>query len=243
MFKALNGFKGVKKSSDGLDFISLTSMASKFANTGLGRAVLPKPLSDLISTMNSLNGDAKILADRMNDPINGPLIPFCTKGYTFDGGRISFCASVVKDCLLILAGGTGLATLAQTLSTQPDQMFMFMTEVLIPLINQLALEGHTLFKVNLDRALSIIVGPHLNTDNIMNMSSDTFVAMIGQSTAAPQAAPLKTLHNCRCTCRSDQIGGAKKTELQAMCRHLGLPCYGTKAVLVHRLATMTGRAW
>ena len=213
-------------------FLSISGLGA-IANSGLGRAVLPKAITDLLITLEGLQGEAKILSDRMSDPVNGPLLPFCTTQWSFDTSRISFCVAVAKDSMLLLAGGTGIATLAQTLASQPDQMYMFLREVLLPTINQLAAEGHGLFKQNMDRALGIILGAGINTDYIMGLDLEGFLGLIGSRLRGKTVQP--TLHNCRCNCT--QQGGSKytKVELQNVCRQLGLSCRGTKAVLMDRI--------
>ena len=151
----------------GLDKIGL-SIAKNVTDT-----VLPESLAHMIQDLMSMGLEMEEMRSKLINPITGPLLPFCTSHLSFNLDRIEFCTQVTKDIMLIAAGGTGLATLAETLISSPDQVFGVMTEVFIPVLNDLRDEGKHVFKDNLDKALIALI--NINTDILSGMTLDQFI--------------------------------------------------------------------
>uniref|UniRef100_A0A6C0J8I0 SAP domain-containing protein n=1 Tax=viral metagenome TaxID=1070528 RepID=A0A6C0J8I0_9ZZZZ len=206
----------------------MTNMAENMA-TNMAVAVLPKKLGDLIKEMKELQGETQELSDRLLDPVHGPLLPFCLAD---SGGRVLFCTDVTRDIILIAAGGTGFATLAETIIMQPDMVFMFLVEAVIPIIDDMASEGKDMYKNNLDKAFDYLL--KLKLDDIKNMTSEQFMShIIG-------------LHEEHVdTIQTGGGGGGKNNklsikkfnELKELCKKYKLKCSGTKKILLKTLNT------
>jgi hypothetical protein len=143
---------------------SPTGIISKVA-----QATLPEPIAKLIKDFSDMSDETKILSNRLLSPISGPILPFCIK----KSDRILFCAEVTKDIILIAAGGAGLVSLATTIALNPEMIYYFMTEAIIPTINEMYEEGHTVFKENLEKVFQKLL--NLNLKEISEMESQEFV--------------------------------------------------------------------
>lgn len=223
-------------------------MAAKVATT-VGNAVLPERLANMINELAEMSAETEALRDKLLNPIQGPLLPFCTKNYSFDIDRIMFCSQVTKDIIAISAGGTGIATLAMTLLDSPDQVFGFFTEAFIPVLDELKAEGKDFYKSNIDRALMRLM--NVNTDIMKSMSLDQFLALVmdggvqQQITAqTPATESTVTRTNCSCTCPAQaQVGGRvdmiyqlSYRELQKCAKELGISAKGSKEQLRARIS-------
>lgn len=196
------------------------SVLSKLS-TGFAHAVLPKKFSTFVDNLVAMGNDGEELRDKLLDPVNGPLIPYCTKQYSFDTNRLMFCSSVTRDVIMISADGIGIETLAETLISSPDQVFSFLTEAIIPTLDSMADDGKPSFKNNMDAALQFLVG--LSTDDLSNMTLDQFLAVIANNNKKQTGG--SSSKDTLCTLK----------ELKILAKYFGLPTYGTKSQLLNRI--------
>ena len=233
--------------------------------TSVAQATLPKEASDFVTNLVEMGTEGEELRNRLLNPITGPLLPFCTTGMTFEIGRIMFCEQITSDVILIAAGGTGLAALAETLISSPGQVFAFFTEAFIPVLDDMAKDGKDAFKNNIDYALNKLIG--INTDVMKGMTLTQFLTRVTQGTEIVQEHALtgtrnnlsNQLHGCVCNCPSkaskaskalptgQQIGGSREVllskkrgsltlpELKALARDLSLLVSGNKKELYDRI--------
>ena len=197
----------------------------------LATEVLPEPLKTMVNDLQSMRSEALELRDKLIDPIHGQLIPFCSSKMTFEPIRMTFCSQIVKDLVLIAAGGTGFATIVSTLTSAPDQIFALFTEAFIPALNELVTEGKTTFKTNMDAVLMKLI--NINTNQMLDMQLDAFILHV-ETTLASSAAKLVGM-NGGALDREQTITEIPIAHLKKLAREYGLSDKGTKQVLVKRL--------
>jgi hypothetical protein len=149
-------------------------MAAAMA-TKLSDVVLPEKMANMVKELAEMGVETEAIRNKLMSPLSGPLLPFCTKGYTFNLDRMMFCGQITKDIIGIAAGGAGLATLGITLLTAPDQVYAFFTEAFIPVLDELKAEGKVTFKKNMDKALVMLIG--IDTDTMNGITLDQFMEL------------------------------------------------------------------
>jgi hypothetical protein len=218
--------------------------------TKVSAAILPEKMASLISEIAQMRAETEEIRNKLMDPIRGPIIPFCTKGYTFDVDRIMFCTQVVTDIIEIAAGGVGLGSLASTIISSPEQSYGFFNEAFIPVLDEMAKDGHTTYKRNIDRALTTLI--NLDTTMLKRISYEEFKTHISgddiQRVLITQSSPSTNdmYTQCTCTCQ-DQIGGTyghrhlggsryTASQLRDISKRLGLPATGNKRRIADRIS-------
>lgn len=216
--------------------------------TKVSSAILPEKMANFISQIAQMRAETEEIRNRLMDPIRGPVIPFCTKGYTFDVDRLMFCTQVVSDIIEIAAGGAGLGSLASTIINSPEQSYGFFNEAFIPVLDDMARDGHTTYKENIDRALTYLI--KLDTRQLSALSYEQFTAHISgddiQAVLIATSTGNDMYTQCTCTCQS-QLGGGHThghmpgdrytvPELKHISRELGLPTRGNKRRIADRIS-------
>lgn len=210
-------------------FFPGTGMLTDLA-TNAAIATLPEPLRDLVKDMKGFKDESRQLSDRLMDPINGPVLPYCIK----NTNRMFFCSDITADIVIIAAGGTGLATLAETIVTQPSMIFEFMTEAIIPEIDAMAKEGKTMYQDNLNYVFKLLLD--LSLDDLKTMTSSDFVNHIATVMSKPEPDPSLMPQKMQ---RGGQLEKARVKELKDMCLKRGLKVSGKKADLIRRIQIQT----
>lgn len=197
----------------------------------VGDAVLPEKLAHMVDELDEMGQETEAIREKLMDPVHGPLIPFCTKNYSFNLGRMTFCADVTKDLVSISAGGVGIAGLAETLLSSPDQVFAFLTEAFIPILFELQDEDKTFYKNNIDRVINYLIG--LTTDYIYNMDLETFMTYV----ISPGA--VRVLQGEAPSQPHVQYGGTPAEmsyrDLQRLAKSIGVKANGKRSELLHRI--------
>ena len=126
--------------------------------------VLSKKTIETIKTLKAMKGETKLLKDKLLNP-DGPLIAFCAKGFD----RVKFCSQFIKDVVIVSTTGN-VGPLAITLTQSAPELFAFLHEVAIPLLEELKSEGHPHFYNNTNKALNATLQVSLNDIKTMKLS-------------------------------------------------------------------------
>jgi len=147
--------------------------AGKILKISIGK-LLPKNMSVEIITIVEMMDEHEHLRERLFHPLKGHFIRFCTSNFSFkDIETLLFCIEIVKSIVAVVAGGTGIATLAMMIITNPDKVFDVLTKALIPALKEEKKKGRDSFHRTLNRIFTILVG--ISLEKLEKMDVTEFI--------------------------------------------------------------------
>ena len=159
-------------------FFNPLSIATKIGKKVAGN-ILPKAISDKLIFILDLLKDSQSLKDKIvgTPPFftDGKIISFCMKDGILSNS-VFFCTNIAMDIISVaVSGGAAAPKLIKTITSDPEQVILFMTEAIIPAIIEEAEEGRTSYLITMNAGLSLIFGPGITVHQLQTMTLDKII--------------------------------------------------------------------
>jgi hypothetical protein len=159
-------------------FFNPLSVATKIGKKVAGN-ILPKAISDKLIFILDLLKDSQSLKDKIvgTPPFftDGKIISFCMKDGILSNS-VFFCTNIAMDIISVaVSGGAAAPKLIKTITSDPEQVILFMTEAIIPAIIEEAEEGRTSYLITMNAGLSLIFGPGITVHQLQTMTLDKII--------------------------------------------------------------------